>query len=125
MFGVMELRQQKTIMDIKRELHKRLIKEEKETPKTWKEAVNMEKLTEFAKGLRLICMGEYGITYINEKEMKIAVCLGDANPFGKLEELEDWIRWECIDGPHDFISSFDIEIDTEWGPTGENWRELK
>jgi hypothetical protein len=84
----------------------------------------MKNLEMFATGLLNICMGEYGYTYINPDEMKIGIVLGDANPFGSLEELEDWVRWECIDGPHEFISAFDIEIDMEWQPTGEGWKRF-
>ena len=78
--------------------------------------VKMEKLEHIAKGLLHLCLGEYGNTFINKEEMKIGVCLGDVNPFGDFDELEDWIRWECIDGDHEFIKSFDIEIDCEWQP---------
>jgi hypothetical protein len=107
-------------MNIKKELRKRL-NEGKETPKTFDEAVDMEKLEMFAKGLLLICFGEYGYTYINKEEMKIGIVLGDANPFGDWKELEDWVRWECVDGPHEFIEDFDIEVDGEWQPSGEGW----
>ena len=81
------------------------------------DVVDMEKLQNIALGIKSICLGEYGLTFINKNEMKIGVSLGDANPFGDLEELEDWIRWECVKGDHDFIKSFDIEVDCEWDPT--------
>jgi len=110
-------------MDIKKALRKKLLKEEVETPKTWNKAVNMKALTDVAKGIELLCLGEYGNVFINKKEMKIAINLGDSNPFS-LKELEDWVRWMCIEGPHDFISNFDIEIDMEWTPSGEDWERL-
>jgi hypothetical protein len=110
-------------MDIKQKLRKRLT-ESKEIPKTFDKAVNMKKLEMFAIGLMNLCMGEYGYTYINPDEMKIGIVLGDANPFGSIEELENWVRWECIDGPHEFIEGFDIEIDMEWQPSGENWKKF-
>lgn len=111
-------------MDIKKEL-RRLLTEGKETPKTFDGAVDMDKLEMFAKGLANICMGEYGNTLFNKEEMKIAIVVGDANPFGNLEELESWVRWECVDGPYEFIEAFDIEVDAEWQPSGENWKTVK
>ena len=48
---------------------------EKENP------INMEALKEYAKAIATICNGEYGITFYNEKEHKIFIILGDANPF--------------------------------------------
>jgi len=111
-------------MNIKRALRKRL-NESQETPKTFDEAVDMDKLEMFAKGLANICMGEYGNTYFNKEEMKIGIVVGDANPFDSFDTLEDWVRWECVDGPHDFIKEFDIEIDAEWQPSGDNWKRVK
>jgi len=110
-------------MNIKKELRIRLT-ESKETPNTFDDAVDIKKLEAFAKGLMLICFGEYGYTYINKDEMKIGIVLGDSNPFGDWEELEDWIRWECIDGPHEFITNFDIEVDGEWQPSGKGWERF-
>ena len=92
---------------------------------TFDTAVNLKQLEKFAEGLLLISLGECGYTMINKEEMKIAVSLGDSNPFGSLKELEEWIRWGCLNGSHDFISSFDIEIDTEFTNSGENWKTFR
>ena len=110
-------------MNIKTELRKALT-ESKETPTTFDKAVDMKKLEMIANGLLLLCMGEYGHTYINKEEMKIGIVLGDANPIVGFDKLEDWVRWECIDGPHEFIEEFYIEIDAEWQPSGENWKRF-
>lgn len=88
--------------------------------KSFDDVVKMDKLESIARGLLHLCLGEYGNTFINKEEMKIGVCLGDANPFGEMDKLEDWIRWECIEGDHDYIESFDIEIDCEWDPTRDD-----
>lgn len=95
--------------------------------KKFEDVVDMKKLESIANGILHLCMGEYGYVYIDKENMKISVCLGDANPFGDFESLEDWIRWECVQGDHDFIKNFDIEIDCEWVPSGlkfdgKKWR---
>ena len=102
-------------MDIKRRLRKSLTEGDK------KLSVNLDKLKDVAEGISKICLGEYGYTWYHPEENKIAICLGDANPFGDWEELEDWIRWGCIEGSHEDITNFDIEVDGEWGPTGDGW----
>jgi hypothetical protein len=104
-------------MDIKGELRKRL-NENKETPKTFDDFVNMKQLEAFAVGLSNICMGEYGDTYINKEEKKIGIVLGDSNPF-KEEYLKDWIENMCFESWGD--DKVEIEIDCEWQPSGDNW----
>ena len=106
-------------MNIKKALRKRLV-ENKETPKTFDDVVNMKSLEEFADGLMKVSMGEYGYTYINKSEMKIGIVLGDSNPFSD-GGLEDWIENMCFKS---WDGEVEIEVDAEWQPSGEGWERF-
>lgn len=108
---------------VRKELEK-VIKEDDSDKRSFEDVVDMDKLEEIASGIMKVCMGEYGHTYINPDEMKIAVVLGDSNPFG-LEELEDWVKWEIIDGYKD-AELIDVEVDAEWVPghSEDGWKKF-
>ena len=104
---------------------KRIITEDSEDfkPVKFEKLVDMKRLEEFAQGLKMICMGEYGDTYYNAELKKIIINLGDANPFGSMEELEDWIKETIYDDYSKAVKQIDVEIDCEWGPNSaeEGW----
>lgn len=111
------------MMDIRKIIREELEKAEKDD-RTFEEVVDMKKLETIALGIMQVCLGEYGYTYINPEQMKIAVVLGDANPF-EIEGLEDWIKWEVIDGYKD-AELIDVEVDAEWVPDNseEGWKRF-
>mgnify|MGYP003393492014 CR=1 FL=1 len=77
------------------------------------EIINVELLTKFALGIELICNYEYGQTYINPEENKIAVCLGDSNPFD-IDQLTDWLLYEIVEYKN--VELVSVEIDCEFVP---------
>jgi len=107
---------------IKEELLKTI--NEEEDKRSFEDVVDMEKLEDIALGIMKVCLGEYGYTYINPEQMKIAVVLGDANPFG-IKELEDWVKWEIIDGYKD-ADLIHVEVDAEWVPGNkeDGWKRF-
>jgi len=87
--------------------------------------IDMDKLTEIAHGIELVCQGEYGSTYVNEEENKIAICLGDSNMFD-MEMLEGHLPYEVTEGYKD-AELIDCEVDCEWIPNTRDggWKEFK
>ena len=82
-------------------------------PVEFEKLVDMKRLEEFAQGLKMICMGEYGETYYNTELKKIIINLGDGNPFGSIKELEDWIKETVYDDYSKACDQIHIEIDCE------------
>lgn len=80
----------------------------------FEDIINMKQFLELAKGISIICMGEYGSTYYNPTDMKIAIVLGDSNPFGD-DNLEHWIENTIVKDYNNF-DKVDLEIDYEWVP---------
>ena len=98
-------------------------KEEKEEKESY--LIDMKKLTEIAHGIELVCQGEYGSTYVNEEENKIAICLGDTNMFD-MEILEEHLPYEVTEDYKD-AKLIDCEVDCEWIPNtiDGGWKEFK
>lgn len=78
--------------------------------------VDIKKLEQIAHGIQLICAGEYGYTYINPTQNKIAINLGDGNPFAKYDTLEWWIEEITYIDYTKGKELINIEIDCEWVP---------
>ncbi len=84
--------------------------------------VNMDTLLELAKAISFLCNGEYGYLYFNESENKIAIVLGDSNPFEE-SYLEQYIR-DILFDDYKQGDLLNIEIDSEWVPCekgDKNW----
>lgn len=89
----------------------RMIREKKEGSKC---CINMDKLAKYAEGIALLDI-DYGLTYVNEEENKICICVGDSNPFD-MEQLENQIPYEVCAKGGKCAEMIDIEIDCEWTP---------
>jgi hypothetical protein len=84
-----------------------------------KQIIKKKKLAEMAKGIELICNGEYGYTFYHPEKNKIFICLGDANPFDD-EYLKEWVLDAISDW--DNRDKIDIEIEHESTvPEDEGW----
>lgn len=103
-------------MNIKKELRKVLMESKVNKP------INLDKLIDLAKAIEVICNGEYGITYYNDKENKIFIMLGDANPFDE-EPLIEFIK-EKVKNSYEDYDNIDVEIELEAHPTGEGWKKF-
>jgi hypothetical protein len=86
---------------------------------TFDSIIDMKRLQKFAEALHLMCNGEYGNTYYNKKELKLAIVLGDSNPFD-IKALNDWII-NTVVKKYDNIDKLNIEIDMEWVPGNVDW----
>lgn len=98
-------------------LKENLIKEEKGN-----KIIDLNKLKELAKSISFICNGEYGTLYLNEKENKIWVCLGDANPFDE-EYLEMFIK-EIVATSYKVSDDIEIIIENEATPSDNNYKKI-
>lgn len=86
-----------------------------------KDDFDIENITQMAVGLKLICLGEYGDLFISPQDKKVFICLGDCNPFGEIEKLEDYIRYNCIKSQEN-QKVYDIVFDYECIPNSdESW----
>jgi hypothetical protein len=86
-----------------------------------KDVFDIENITNMSIGLKLICLGEYGDLFINPEHKKIFICLGDCNPFGEIEKLEDYIRYNCIK-TQEKQKEYEIIIEYECIPNSdESW----
>lgn len=74
--------------------------------------INIDKLKEYAKSLKIICAGEDGNIWISKDGTKIAISLGDSNPFSE-EHLEEFIKLYVIDN-YNYRDKVYIEIDNEF-----------
>jgi len=105
-------------MNIKKSLHEALNGKDK------KSVFDMDKLAKYAEAIEVICGGEYGTVFLNEKESKIWIMLGDANPFDQ-EDLT-WFMRDAIKKSYDVKDDeITIEIGDECFPSGEGWKEFK
>ena len=113
------MKEDKMLSEISKIIKKRLNEKENSA------LIDMDKLTEIAHGIELVCQGEYGSTYVNEEENKIAICLGDSNMFD-MRMLEEHLPYEITKDYKD-AELIDCEVDCEWIPnTGDGgWKEFK
>ena len=88
-----------------------------------KNIIKKDALADMAKGIELVCNGEYGVTFYNPEKNEIYICLGDSNPFDT-SALEEYVL--------DAVSSYSdrdkisIDIDHESYPNeGEGWLVYK
>lgn len=87
--------------------------------------VDMDKLMAYTAAIETICNGEYGTVYFNEKNFKIFVCVGDANPF-ESEDLENFMK-DAVAKDYQSSEKIEIEIEGEAGPNNEEegWKEIR
>lgn len=86
--------------------------------------INYSKLLEYAKAISVLCNGEYGIVYYNEKQNHVFVCLGDSNPFH--EDLQEYMK-DAISKDYNSSKDITITIENECGPNSneEGWVKIK
>lgn len=74
--------------------------------------IDIDKLKEYAKSLKIVCAYEDGNIWVSKDGAKIAVSIGDSNPFDE-ERLEEFIKMYVIPDykNHDKV---EIEIDNEF-----------
>ena len=85
--------------------------------------INMKKLTNYANAIGVLCNGEYGDVFYNEKEHHIFVCLGDANPFDE-SYLEYFIK-ETVAKDWKSQDQIMVTIENECTPSGDDWKRIK
>jgi hypothetical protein len=85
--------------------------------------IDEKKLIEYATGIEIVCNGEYGVTYYNEEENHIFICIGDSNPFDE-EFLEMFIK-EAIAKNWKDQDNIKIEIENEAMPCAIDSEEAK
>jgi len=98
-----------------------LIKEECDA----KPRFNLPKLKNYAKGINLVCNGEYGHIFIKEDEVgnnnEVFVCLGDLNPFDESALKDFLLEVVCYD--YKDHGCFKITIENEaMPPQGKGWK---
>lgn len=74
--------------------------------------IDIKKLEEYAKSLSIICAGEDGNIWVSKDGTKIAISIGDSNPFDE-EQLEEFIKSYVIKD-YKNRDNVEIEIDTEF-----------
>ena len=83
--------------------------------------ININKLTQYANAIAIICNGEYGSVYYNPKQQHVFICLGDSNPFDR-----ESLMWTIRDAIKDSVWIDDdrikITIENESLPTGTDWQ---
>lgn len=84
--------------------------------------INIEKLIEYATAIKIVCAGEYGITYYNEEERHVYICLGDSHPFDT-KDLREFIL-EYINKDWKFRDHIKITIENECYPSGDDWKKV-
>ena len=80
--------------------------------------IDLKKLQHYAYAIAILCNGEYGDVYFNDKENSVFICLGDANPFDTsslVEFMTDAIRA----GDYSNNKLITITIDNECGPPND------
>ena len=91
--------------------------------------IDDKKLIEYATAIEVLCGGEYGITYYNEEENHIFICLGDSNPFDE-EYLEMFMK-EYVTKNWKDQDNIKIEIENEAMPCSQDsedankWKVVK
>jgi hypothetical protein len=85
--------------------------------------INMNRLKEYANAIRILCAGEYGYVYLNEKKVSVYICLGDSNPFD--EKTLMYMLRDYIKETH-WVRDDDIEIIIENESTpGTDYKMIK
>lgn len=74
--------------------------------------IDIKKLEEYAKSLSIICAGEDGNIWVSKDGTKIAISIGDSNPFDE-KYLEEFIKSYVIKD-YKNRDNVEIEIDTEF-----------
>lgn len=74
--------------------------------------IDIKKLKEYAKSLSIICAGEDGNIWVSKDGTKIAISIGDSNPFDE-KQLEEFIKSYVIND-YKKRDNVEIEIDTEF-----------
>lgn len=85
--------------------------------------IDIKKLTDYANAIGVLCNGEYGEVFYNEKENHIFVCLGDANPFDE-KYLESFIK-DAVTKEWKLKDQIVVTIENECTPSGDNWKKIK
>jgi hypothetical protein len=89
-----------------------------------KPPINIDKLKRYAEAIGVICNGEYGNVYYNEKEQHVFVILGDSNSFD--EEDLMWNMRDAIKETH-WVKDEEIKvtIENESGPyNSPDWKKI-
>lgn len=74
--------------------------------------ININKLKEYAQSLSIVCAYEDGNIWVSKDGTKIAISLGDSNPFSE-EHLEEFIKMYVIEDYKDH-DKVEVEIDNEF-----------
>lgn len=90
------------------------VTKKKETKTNFDKIIDMKNLLNLSKGINIISI-DYGDIYINKEEYKIAINLGDSNPFSD-DGLTDIIKNVVFDNYSECEKLINIEIDCEWIP---------
>jgi len=83
------------------------------------DVIDNDKLQRYATAIAIICNGEYGDVFYNPDQIKIFVCLGDANPFS--EDLEYFMK-DAVAIDYKQSDKISVEIENEVGcPNEPGW----
>ena len=88
-----------------------------------KKIIDLKKLDELASAIYILCNGEYGYTFLNEKINTIWICVGDSNPFDT-EYLEMFIK-EIVSTSYKVSDEINIIIENEAYPTDEGYKKIE
>lgn len=87
--------------------------------------IDYDKLVQYANAIKVLCNGEYGITFYNEKENHVFICLGDSNPFDD-RYLESYMKEAITKGSYKNQELIKITIENECYPNSneEGWVKI-
>ena len=83
-----------------------------------KNTIDVKELEKMAKGIELVCDGEYGATFYQPDSNSVFICVGDSHPFN-LSDLKEFILNAIVDD-YDDREKVNIEIEHESYPKEEN-----
>lgn len=69
--------------------------------------IQIEKLKDVAHSIKVLCNGEYGDTFLDIKNNKVLIVLGDSNPF------DDSLKYFILDAIADYDNQKQITIELE------------
>jgi len=86
--------------------------------------IDFAKLQHYAYAIAILCNGEYGDVYLNEKENHVFVCLGDSHPFDEEMLEKEFMPMAIRAGGYENQKLIKITIENECGPGGEGWIKI-